>query len=445
MTKRHVTRTKLSAGFFTLNCFLLIAFILTSCAGMPVPGLATPTPPVPTPTSFQQTLPPALVETAPPLGSVLGHQSPITFYFNQAMNKSSVESALTGLPAGIFTWNDEATLLFTPIQPYQPNTTLKFLIANSIQSANGFGMAYPIDLQFTVADYLRATNLLPKADATDVNVDAAIAVSFNQPVVALGADSSAQPPAFSVQPSVSGRGQWINTSTYIFYPEPSMAGGMEYTVSLNPALKTVTGVGLPEGGSGQTVWTFTTSRPRVVTLNPASDQLLPLDPEIKLTFNQPMDKESVQANFLFRGTEGTLDGKFAWNEDNSELTFRPSKLLDRNVGYILNVGGAAKSKGGMTLGPDYGVVLTTYDNFAVTATHPDSGSTTFTFNSPLAKGNYDNAVKVSPAVDNFQVDVSDDDLNLYVYGDFIPDTNYAIELSGGIKDRWGQSLGDAFI
>jgi len=41
---------------------------------------------------------------------------------------------------------------------------------------------------------------LPKADATDVNVDAAIVASFNQPVVPLGADASLQPPAFSIQP-----------------------------------------------------------------------------------------------------------------------------------------------------------------------------------------------------------------------------------------------------
>ena len=49
-----------------------------------------------------------------------------------------------------------------------------------------------------------------------------------------------------------------------------MAGGTEYTVSLNPELKTVAGVGLPEGASEGNTWTFTTSRPRVVTLEPAS-------------------------------------------------------------------------------------------------------------------------------------------------------------------------------
>ena len=105
MTKRRVT--------LILNGSLLVALLLTSCSGVPVVS-STSTPAIPTPTTFQQSLPPALVETDPPLGSVLGHQSPITFYFNQPVNKPTAESALSGLPAGAFTWNDDATLLFTP-------------------------------------------------------------------------------------------------------------------------------------------------------------------------------------------------------------------------------------------------------------------------------------------------------------------------------------------
>src|ERR1051325_11736076 len=250
MTKRRVT--------LTLDWFLFSALILSSCNGLPAPIVATSTPAIPTPTSFQQTLPPALVETNPPLGSLIGQQSPITFYFNQPVNKPTAESALTGLPAGTFTWNDDATLVFTPSQPYAPDTTLNFSIAKSIQSANGFGIAEPIDLSFMVADYLRPAIFLPKPDSEDVNVEAAIVASFNQPVVALGGDAASQPLAFSVQPPVKGRGEWINTSTYIFYPDPAMAGGTQYTVSLNPDLKTVTGVGLET--NEPVTWKFTTSK-----------------------------------------------------------------------------------------------------------------------------------------------------------------------------------------
>ena len=424
-----------------LNWLLLVSLILTSCGGLP--SLSTPTPAIPTPTEFLQAVPPALIETEPPAGSVIGHLSPITFYFNQVMNKSSVESSISGFPAGVFTWTDEATVVFTPSESYPPNSKLKISIATAVQSVTGFGLAEPIDLTYPVADYLRATNLLPKVDAEDVHVDAAIVASFNQPVVPLGVDASSQPAAFTVSPSVKGKGEWVNTSTFIFYPQSSMAGGTEYTVSLNADLKTVTGVGL--NGSVQNSWSFTTSRPRVVLVEPSTESPISLDAEIKLTFNQPMDADSVRTNFQFSGTEGKLTGKFSWNEDATVLTFVPEKLLDRNVGYILNVGKAAKSQGGMTLGEDYGAVLRTYNNFAVAATDPNFGSTTITFSSPLPQGKYDAFVTVTPALDNFAVEQSEDGFYLYVRGDFIPDTNYSIQVSGLLKDRWGQSLGDPFI
>ena len=432
----------------TLNCLLLISLILTACAGVPtipIPNFLAPTPTTTpaTTTVAQQAFPPALVETDPPLNSVVGHFSSITFYFNQGMNKTSVESALSGLPAGTFTWNDEATLIFTPTEPYQPNSKLKISIANSIRSATGFGITEPIELSFTVADYLVATNLLPKANATDVHVDAAIAVSFNQPIVPLGAEASSLSSAFTLVPPVPGRGEWVNTSTYIFYPEPAMSGGTEYAVSLRQDLKSVTGVGF--AGSEGNAWKFVTAKPQVVSLSPSSSDRIPLDPEIKLTFNQPMDAASVTANFLFSGTEGSVNGTFTWNADGNELTFVPDELLARNVGYILNLGAAAKSRGGVTLGADYGAVLTTFDNFAVTSTSQDYGARSFTFSSPLAKGEYDDLVTVIPEVDNLDVFVSENRLSFSVYGSFAPDTNYVIELSAQIKDQWGQSLGDPFI
>lgn len=425
-----------------LNGFLLLALILTSCSGAPARS-STSTPPIPTPTTFQQALPPALVQTDPPPGSVLGHQSPITFYFNQPVNKPTAESALSGLPEGTFTWDDDATLLYAPAESYSPDSILRFSIANSLQSANGLSMVEPVDLAFTVADYLSPTNFLPKPDSQDVDVDAAIAVSFNQPVVSLGGDVDSQPSAFTIQPPVNGRGEWINTSTYIFYPEPALKGGMTYTVTLDPELRTASGVGFAQQDGLS--WTFTTSRPRVVSVEPPVTELLPLDPEIKITFNQPMNPESVEAGFSFAGPEGKLAGEFSWNEEQTEMTFRPRDVLNRNVGYILNLGAAVTSRGGMILGMDYGAVFTTYDIFDVSGTQTELGMTTFRFTTPLSSANYNNLISIFPPVDNLQTEVSEDGLELYVYGDFTPDTNYTFELSGRIRDRWGQSLGDSYI
>ncbi len=427
----------------TLNCLLLISLLLASCGGgtpsLPRIIAQEPISTAETSAAAQQAYPPALIETDPPLNTVIGHLSPITFYFNQAMDKTSVESAFSGLPAGAFAWTDDATLVFTPAEPYTPNSRLNIEIANSIQSASGFGIPAPIQLSFTVADYLRATNLLPKANTTDVNVDAAIAVSFNQPVVALGAEASSLPPAFNIMPSVEGRGEWINTSTYIFHPETAMLGGTEYTVSMSEDLETGSGVGLDR--SVVNAWKFVTSRPRVVSLSPSSEFSIPPNAEIKLTFNQPMDRQSVQSNFSLRGTEASVDGTYQWTNDDTELTFVPGGSLARGTGYILNVGAEAKSKSGMALGEEYGATLRTYKSFDVIVTDTYVHNVSFEFTAPLAEGDYEDLVSISPPVDDLSINVDDTHLNLY---NLIPGTSYVIELSGQISDQWGESLGTPY-
>ncbi|MFN8385677.1 MAG: Ig-like domain-containing protein [Anaerolineales bacterium] len=425
-----------------LNCLLLVSLILTSCSGLR--AQATPTAIPPTLTSQQQTAPPALVETDPPLDSVIGYLSPITFYFNQPMNPSTVESAFSGLPAGAYVWKDASTLFYTPAQPYPPNSKLKITIGSSIQSATGFGIDEPIELSFTVSDLLRATNRLPKSGATDSDVNAAIVASFNQPVVPLG-DSENPPSAFNVQPSVAGRGEWINTSTYIFYPESAMSGGTEYTVSLNPGLKTVAGV--PLDGSGENAWKFVTANPRVVTLDPTADKPIGPDAKITLTFNQPMDAESVQSNFLLSGVNGPVSGSFAWNNEGTELIFTPDNDLARGVGYLLKVDADAQSSGGATLGKEFGAALNVYPDFAVTKATPYQTYVEFQFSAPLIEGDYVNSVTVTPSVSNLQAGVYDygDGPMMSLYGAFQPETDYTIALAGSIKDQWGESLGESFV
>ena len=435
----------------TLNLILLLSLIITSCSGKPtlpnitIPGLTSPTATSPAPTEVpaQAAFPPALVETDPPLNTVIGHTSAITFYFNQAMNKPSVESAFSGLPQGAFTWKDDSTAVFIPSQPYAPNAILHISIANTIQSATGFGISEPIDLDFPVADYLRATNTLPKANATDVDVKSAIVASFNQPIVPLGAEADTVPAAFTLVPAAKGKGEWINTSTYVFYPDPALAGGTEYAVSLSADLKSATGVGY-ESTNGN-AWKFVTARPQVVSLTPSSETPFPLDPDVTLTFNQPMDPKSVQASFVLNGPEGTVSGAFKWNDDNTVLIFKPNALLERNTGYTLNVSGGAKSQGGMTLGADYGSLVQTYNNLSVVNTQEDIGSVTFTFSAPLADVNYDKLVSVSPSADIYNTYVPDDHMSLSIYQNLTPDTDYTFTLPAEIKDRWGQSLGDPFV
>lgn len=431
--------------FLALNCLLLFSLFLASCGGAPtlpqLPQLiaASPTPSAPTSAAAQSTYPPALIETDPPAGAVIGHLSSITFYFNQPMNRASLEGAIRGLPDGVFTWSDDATLVFTPTQPYPPDTRLSVEIDSTIQSAGGFGALAPQTLTFTVADYLRPVNLLPKPNTTDVDVDAAIAVSFNQPVVSLGANTASLPPPFVIMPAVQGRGEWINTSTYIFHPQTALLGGTEYTVSVKDDLKTVTGVGLDR--TVVNAWKFVTARPRVVALTPSPDDFIPPDARLEVTFNQPMDRQSVQSNFSFSGPSGEVSGTFEWLDDSSGFFFIPKSPLTRGTAYTLKLSAAAKSQGGVTLTSDYNATLRAYDNFAVRAAETSVSGINFRFTAPLAKTNYDSLVSVSPAVENLSVNA--DGSTLYL-SNLQPGTTYLIELSAQISDSWGQPLGSPY-
>ena len=82
----------------------------------------------------------------------------------------------------------------------------------------------------------------------------------------------------------------------------------------------------------------------------------------------------------------------------------------------------------------------------MTKTESDFGTTSFTLSAPLAEEKrYEDFITITPALDSFNAWISEDGQTLSVYGNFTPDTNYAIELAARLKDQWGQSLGDPFI
>src|SRR3990172_8721367 len=181
-------------------------------AALIAPATATPPPPP---------LPPALVESLPPPGSEIPLTGPITLYFNQAMNQASVEAAVNiGGASGRFEWPNDATLTFTPDNALLPETEMIFRISVTAQSARGMPLNEPVELHYRSAGYLRLTQSLPEDGQSEVNPTSAVVAAFNQPVVPLGANPASLPPAFSLEPAANGRGEWINTSTYIFYPEP---------------------------------------------------------------------------------------------------------------------------------------------------------------------------------------------------------------------------------
>ena len=428
--------------------FLLVIFslIFSACS---LPEQMTTPQPAATPTIAPQTLPPAIVETTPLKGSRIGLQEAITLYFNQPMDRVSVEAAWVTEPSitGDFDWQDDATLTFTPRQPVEAEASLRLGVSTAARAANGIAFEEPVTLHYATADHLRPTQFLPEAGTVDVRVDSAVVAAFNQPIVSLGADADSLPAAFTLQPAAEGRGEWLNSSAYIFYPEPALAGGETYIAVLNETLVSAAGTPLAQGNGAVAAWSFTTAKPRLLEITPSTELALPLDLTLTLTFNQPMDAESVETNFSLSGPEGALAGNYAWNEDLTVFTFEPDGLLARNTDYQLNLAGAAQARGGTPLNTDWQVELRSSPNFYKLETTPLEGGVTteyggakFVFTTPVDDENLDDLVTIEPEAPNFGLNTNGNEL--YAYGTFEPETQYTLTVSPDLQDIWGQRLGD---
>ncbi|MBT7601862.1 MAG: hypothetical protein HN560_12400 [Anaerolineae bacterium] len=401
-----------------------------------------------TPTAIvEQSLPPDVVETMPLKGSRIGLQEPIAFYFNQPMDRVSVESAWVADPAvaGNFVWADDATLTFTPNQPLEAGASLNLGMSTAALSSKGIALSESLNYSFNAADFLHPVQFLPKDGSVDLSVDSAVVVTFDQPVVPLGADSSTLPAAFTLEPAAQGHGEWSNTSTYIFYPEPAFAGGQVYRAILNVDLRSVAGTALED----VTSWSFTTALPRLLDISPSTEIPLPLDLEWTFTFNQPMDAASVEANFSLLGNEGAVAGSFDWAEDARSVTFIADELLTRDSSYRFLLSGVTQAQGGTPLGTDWDVEVYSSPNFELISTDPVQGGVTneygsghIYFSTDVEEDDIEDYLKISPEISSFNANVHEN--AIHFSGNFAHETSYTLTLSSALKDRWGQELGSGF-
>lgn len=406
----------------------------------------------PVPTRTAQPLPPALVEASPIPGSRLSLDEKITFYFNQPMEPTSVEAALSGEPplSGRLAWIDDATLTYTPDQPFLPNSELIIMIGTTAQAKNGLSMSSPASLSYKTSGYLHVSQVLPEDGSNGVATTSAIVASFTQPVVALGADPLALPAGFSLEPTAPGLGEWVNTSTYIFYPDPGLAGGSKYTVRLNTELKSTDSSPLEE----DFFWSFQTAEPRLVTVEPSQNMTnVRLDTGVVMTFNMSMDASSVEESFSVADSEGgIIEGEFSWRDKFTTLIFTPTAWLERDTQYIVILEPDAAAAGGTPIGSYNQIGWQTVPLLQINSTYPEEGgSKTYydpiqiNLSSILMEDKLEDYITVIPEVTNLSPWFSSYDRILNIYGSFESDTDYTLTISGELTDLWGSKLGQDFM
>ena len=428
---------------------LLIGVVSLSC-NLPA-GLRRTSDPTPVPTNTPQPLPPTIVETDPPVGSTIPLQGDIILYFNQAMDQDSVAIALTYDP-GVETttsWLDPATLKIQLDEKLDQNTKLILHLETTAKAVNELTLPGVINLEYYTPDWLKPITLLPSDGGIEIDPESAIVVAFNQPVVPLGDSQSNTPQAFNISPSIAGRGEWINTSTYQFLPDPGLAGGLTYQVSLSRDISSVAGAALdPE--STQT-WTFSTSYPQITSWEPYyGKQGASLDEEILMEFNQAMDPKSVAEHFsLIGGDGGQIAGTMEWDEELRNFNFIPDQLFSRSTSYAGILPGEVLSAAGTPLQLDTNFSFQTTGEFQYLGT---LGGQTYTtsiyegvtlyFNNSVDKETVDENITIIPEVTNLRSSKGGSGNVLTLYGDFEPLTNYLLIIKESLADEWGSILGN---
>ena len=122
-------------------------------------------------------------------------------------------------------------------------------------------------------------------------------------------------------------GGCVPTATNTTAPEEPAATPPPTT----PPAPTITPLPLPE--------------PQLASRQPAPGEEQPLDAPIVLTFDEPMDRASVEAAFAI---SPTVEGAFDWADDQT-VSFQPAQPLERGESYLVTVASTAGNKEGLAL------------------------------------------------------------------------------------------------
>jgi len=438
-----------------LTAVTIISIVTTACSiTAPRPQVVSTATPAPTATPKLPPLPPVLVIRAPDRGEEQPVASPIVLTFNESMDRASVESAFKVLPAvpGTLRWDDDKTVRFVPSgEGFARDENYSVTVGQGAMAQNGLALQLPINFRFKAIGFLEVSQVLPAPDTQDVAPDSAITVMFNRPVVPLVvvSDQSKLPQPLTFDPPAKGRGEWLNTSIYVFHPD-ALTPGSTYKATVAAGLQDVSGALLQKDFS----WSFSVQPPQVVKTSPADrEQLVGLTVPISVTFNQPMDQASAESSFVLRvgGPSGDkVSGAFRWVTNT--LGFVPSRRLDLEKTYYASVAAGAKAAAGSAgTRKEYAWTFNTVPFPRIISTRPNdgdknvqpSGPIELVFSAPIDAATVMKNVHITPepkATDVYTY-YNRSDRRFMISFDRKPSTDYTVQIGAGISDPYGNTLG----
>jgi uncharacterized protein YfaS (alpha-2-macroglobulin family) len=429
----------------------------------------TPSPAVPTetlvPTNQVQLgddgspLPPQVVELYPDGGQEISADGSIEISFDQAMDQSATEAALQIFSSGgervkgQITWSNERDLSFVPADQLETGEIYRLNLSTDAASVAGIPLLDPINIDIQVAGALLISQVFPEAGTSEVENNAVVTVVFNRPVVPLliAEEQANLPQPVEFTPPISGQGEWVNTSVYVFHPDEPLLSSTKYTALVPSGLVDTIGAILEDDYS----WDFTTVAPSVSSfgthspinmINPGDNyQGVRLESSFLINFRQPMESESVADAFTLNTQSGeTVPVVMDWIAP-SQVIITPTQQLALGTSYTFLLTQNAKAATGGTLFEPLRWDFTTVKPPGVYSTYPADGSTQtyyssrfeITFNSPMEIETIPDLVVFTPEIEGEARYYYDTWSNGISFFGLRPSTNYSVKILPGMLDIYG--------
>lgn len=288
-------------------------------------------------------------------------------------------------------------------------------------------------------------------------------VSFTYPVKALTAvdDNPDGTSIFTVTPSVKGKYRWSGTRQLSFIPSEQLNPAQVYTITINDNLKNTDGVKI----QGDKVFSTSTEPLRVIQSYPGTTMNkryyyysysgLPLDKanNVVICMNHPLTEKEFTDNITIYSRDSDSSKKQRTYKatpvedyyDSKEETAKYRKVEKSKLFYVNIEGSFAKNSSIIFSTRDvsdcHNYYLLRPFNYSYTNFNSYNSSIVINFNQPVDKKSVVSNITFTPSISYSENDVTVSGTSVIIRN--LPtqyDTNYTVEISSNLKDKYGQIL-----
>jgi uncharacterized protein YfaS (alpha-2-macroglobulin family) len=320
----------------------------------------------------------------------------------------------------------------------------------------------------TGTDPLTVVRFSPEGD---VGLTSELFITFSEPMVSIGSqqDAASYVPA-KITPFVPGRWRWLGTKTLTFNPERRFPLATEFSVEIPGGIESASGKALAK----PTSWKFRTSAPSAVSFSPSGNNVS-RSPLMVAQFDQEIDQETaiklvratVAGKRLAVRVATTKEVKADESLSNRISNLGPRRFLVFRIAEDESGNGkfAKGSKVDVVIGKgvrslegerrsekDFSYSFQTHGPLSVTSSQCGWGGEcrptsviSISFSNRLDPSSIsEEMIKADPPIEGMKITPSY--LGLSISGIKKPRRNLRINISGNLRDEFGQTLGkDVFL